>query len=848
MSKKITAGEARWMCTNDHLGFFKEVSDIPTTEEVVGQERAMTALDLGLKLRHPGYNVYVAGITGTGRMSTIKRALKQMKPELPPAPDRCYVYNFVDPSRPVLLTFPRGQGKVFRDDMKELIRVLRAEIPKALESPHVVREREMLVERYQRKEKAIFEEFAEALKKEGFALIQVQEGSYVAPTVFPVVGDEAVSVDYLDTLVKEEKLKPEERDVKKAKHRELVKELQRVLQQARSLGKEMHQALDRLLQRTGSLVLDGLMDDLKGRYADEKVRKYLIRVKSHILKNIDMFAGKEKQKSQQEAIILLGGRQQEDSFWIYEVNLLYDPSSEMGNAGEVPVIEEDNPSYVNLFGATEYNIMPGGVWSTDFRRIKAGSLLRADGGYLIVNCLDLLRRPLVWDQLKRVLKTEKLTIQQPETYLQIAPLTLKPEPIELNVKVVMIGSKYLYQMLNLYEDEFPKIFKILSDFDTSMPRNEQTEREFTSVLKTVAERGGLMPLGRDGVAAMIEHGVEEAGQQDRISTRFSYITDVLREASWCAKKDGNESITRECVEKALKERRKRHQLYEDRVQRVIEEGVLMIDTEGKKIGQINGLSVYTLGDTSFGKPSRVTAVTALGKTGLINIERESKLSGPIHDKGVFILSGYLRKKYGQNMPLNLSASICFEQSYGGVDGDSASSTELYAVLSSLTDFPLRQDIAVTGSVNQLGDIQAVGGVNEKIAGFYDVCKAKGLTRTQGVVIPRQNERHLMLRKDVAEAIEEGRFHLYSVGSIDEGIELLMGVKAGDMRKDGSYPPHSVHDLALKKLKKMAQTLKKFEAASGEEFKPSEKTKGKKPKEKVARRSKNRKSAKGRRRT
>jgi len=807
MSKKINAAGVRWVCTDKYLDFFKDVNEIPATDNVVGQKRAMDALDMGLKLHHPGYNVYVAGMAGTGRLSTIKRALKQMKPTADLAPDRCYVYNFVDSSRPVLLTFQRGQGRVFRDDMNELIRVLRAEVPKALESSHVVREREMLVERYQRKEKALFEEFALSLKKEGFALIQVQEGTYVAPTVFPIVDGEAVSIDYLDNLVKDGKLKPEERDEKKAKHRELIKELQRVLQKARSLGKEMHQALDRLLQRTGSLVLDGLLDDLRQRYTDEKVRKYLIRVKSHILKNLENFTGREKGRDQ-ESIIVLGSRQQEDPFWVYEVNLLYDSSVESSNADEVMVVEEDNPSYVNLFGAIEYNIAPGGVWNTDFRYIKAGSLLRADGGYLVVNALDILRRPLVWDQLKRVLKTEKLTIQQPESYLQIAPLTLKPEPIELNVKVIMIGSKWLYQLLYNYEEDFPKIFKILADFDTSMKRTKAAEKEYAAVLKTVAERGNMIPLGKDGMAAMLEHGVEEAGQRDRLSTRFSYITDVLREANWCARSTGRKEISRDCVEEALETRKQRHSLYEDRIQRVIEEGVLMIDTTGKKVGQINGLSVYSLGDTSFGKPSRVTAVTALGKAGLINVERESRLSGPIHDKGVFVISGYLRKKYGQNMPLNLSASICFEQSYGGIDGDSASSTELYAIISSLTDLPIRQDLAVTGSVNQLGDIQPIGGVNEKIAGFFDVCKAKGLTGKQGVMIPKQNEMHLMLRKDVSDAVKKGRFHVYSVGSVDEGIELLMGEKSD-----------KVHKLVAKKLKGMADSLKEFEGASGEEFKP-----------------------------
>lgn len=814
MQKKISAIRLRWEPVKEILSQIEDPDKLPATGAIVGQKRAIDALDLGLKLYRPGYNIYVAGMAGTGRITTIRRALEQISPSREKPPDRCYVYNFVDPSQPVLLTFQQGKGRAFRDDMKDLIRVLRTDIPKAIEAPHIQRERELIVDRYQREEKKIFEEFAEKLKNENFALIQVQEGGYVAPTVFPVVGNEAVSVDFLDNLVRDGKMKPEERDAKVRRHKELSAELKLILTKARALGKEMNDATNRLLQRAASIVLDGLMDDIHSRHTDEKVRKYLLRIKSHILKNIDVFSGKKEHGHPGgEGIIVLGGPQrQEDPFWYYEVNLLYDPESGAREAEGVPIVEEHNPSYVNLFGAVEYNVAPGGFWSTDFRYIKAGSLLRADGGYLIVNALDILRRPLVWDQLKRVLKTEKLIIQQPETYFQIAPLTIKPEPIDLTVKLIMIGPSWLYRLLYDFEEDFPKTFKVLSDFDTTMELTPKTSRQYIGVLKNISERGGLKPFSKGGLAALLQHGVEEAGQQDRISTRFSFIADVLREADYWAEKSKSAKIDREHVECALEAKRERHRLTESQVQRLIEEGVILIDTRGRRVGQVNALSVYQIGHVSFGKPSRVTATTSVGKGGVINIEREAKLSGPIHDKGVLILSGYLREKYAQREPLNLTASLCFEQSYGGVDGDSASSTEIYALLSSLSGVPLNQEIAVTGSMNQLGDIQPIGGVNEKIEGFFAVCKAKGLTGNQGVIIPAQNERHLMLNKDVVEAVGKGKFHIYSVSTVDEGLEILTGKNAGKMKKDGAYPAGTVHGLVAKRLKAMNEAI----AAIGEE--------------------------------
>lgn len=805
-AKKLKPTHLRWQCDKRFLRFYKDPTTFPAAHGVVGQKRALESLTLGLSIFRTGYNIYVAGMAGTGRTTTIRRTLEEMDLPCKLVPDRCYVYNFVEPSQPMLLTFTRGQGKGFRDDMAELIRVLRTEIPKTLESTHVVRERELIISRYQRDEKKVFEDFAERLKVDGFSLIQVQEGSFIAPTVFPMIGEEAVSLDHLETLVKEGKLSAEERDAKIRRHRELTAELKHVLSRARALGKEMHQALEKLMQRTSSLILDGLLDDMRGRYTDHAVRKYLLRVKSHILKNLDSFVGREKQPAEGMMVMAQLPRP-EDPFWIYEVNLLHDQSQESNRSDtRCPIIEEQNPTYTNLFGVIEYQPGVGGMWSTDFRHIKGGSLLAADGGFLIVNALDILQRPHVWDQLKRILKTEKLIIQQPETYFQFAQLAMKPEPIELSVKVIMIGPEWVYDLLWNYEEDFSKTFKVLAGFDSSMALTEAHAKQYAQVLKSVSDRGGHRLLDASGLAAMIEHGVEEAGQRSRLSARFAYITDVLREADHAAEKNRARLIARTHVQEAIAAQRYRTGLTEERVQRLIEEGVLLIDTKGKRVGQVNGLAVYSMGYASFGRPTRITAVTSVGRAGVVNIEREAHLSGPIHDKGVLILSGYLRHKYAQKKHLTLSASVAFEQSYSGVDGDSASSTEIYAILSSLSGFSIDQGLAVTGSVNQLGDIQPVGGINEKIEGFFDVCKAQKLTGKQGVIIPVQNEQHLMLREDVVEAVRKGKFHIYSVKNIDEGIELLTGKKAGQQRKSGSYPPHTVHGVVAQRLEDITEAI------------------------------------------
>src|SRR3989338_6032468 len=442
-AKKLKAKDLRWKCDPSFLSFYKDQKKFKGTHSIVGQDRAHKALETGLKLYRSGYNIYVAGMAGTGRTTTIRRTLEELKPACEDVPDRCYVYNFVDQAQPVLLNFRRGEGRKFRDDMRELVKILRNNLPKTLESTHVAREREAIVERYQTQEKKVFEQFAERLKKEGFALIQVQEATYVAPTVFPVINNEAVSIDYLENLVKEGKITNEERGQKLERHKELSTELKQVLIKARGIGKRMHDELDKFHQRWASLALDGILDDFYSRYEEKKVRAYFDEVRKHVLHNLDVFFGRQEQPQQPGVIMIGAPGKPDDPFWYYEVNLLTEARDEKISKAGCLIIEEPNPSYVNLFGAVEYTPSPGGAWTTDFRSIKAGSLLQADGGYIIINALDLLRRPLVWDQLKRVLNTEELIIQQPETYFQIATMALKPEPIKLSVKVILIGPDWL---------------------------------------------------------------------------------------------------------------------------------------------------------------------------------------------------------------------------------------------------------------------------------------------------------------------------------------------------------------------------------------------------------------------
>ncbi len=549
-------------------------------------------------------------------------------------------------------------------------------------------------------------------------------------------------------------------------------------------------------------LVDEGIEILKTTYDHKKVRSYLEDVRSHIKENLDRF-----QKPAQPATTESPAEEEgEDDFLEYQVNLLVDNSE----TEHIPIIIETNPKYKNLFGTVERIVEQGGVWRTDFTQIKPGALHQADGGYLVLNALDTLTEPGVWQDLKRTLRTGKAEIHANEPLYGFAPSGMKPEAIELDVKVIMIGDAEIYQFLYLRDDDFKKIFKIRADFDYEMARDKSAVGQYLRFVKMVCDDEKLRAFDRDALAHLVEFGVRLAGSQKKLSTRFNVLADVLREANYWAGEELEQTVKGAHVQKAIEERIYRVKLIEDKLQEMINDGVIMIHTAGEVVGQVNGLSVFDTGEHAFGRPSRITAKTSLGRAGVINIERESEMSGPTHNKGIAILSGFLRSKFAQDKPLIMSASVTFEQSYSGVDGDSASSTEIYAILSSLAEVPLRQDIAVTGSVNQKGEIQPIGGVNLKVEGFFDVCKERGLTGTQGVMIPEKNIPDLMLRGDVLEAVKKGRFCIYAVTTIDEGIEILTGCKAGHRRTDGTFTPGTIYHRVDEQLQYYANQWKKFE--------------------------------------
>jgi ATP-dependent Lon protease len=579
-----------------------------------------------------------------------------------------------------------------------------------------------------------------------------------------------------------------------------------VFEQLREIDEETRVLLKNWDSEAITPIIKGGISGIREKFPQADIADYLSNAEENLIGNVDLFKAQKKDEKEEK------NRESGDVFLEYRVNLLVDNA---GVKGE-PVIMETNPTYVNLFGTIESAVSRWGALQTDFTKIKAGSFLKANGGYLVINALDALIEPGVWMTIKRTLRNQIFEIQNYLTMYLIATTRLKPQPIKVNVKVVMIGDAYIYNLLYFMDDDFKKIFKIKAEFDSEMPRDEKALQDYTRFTKKIIDDDGLLPMSKEGIAALIEYATRIAGRQRKISTRFHVLADVTRESSYWAKIEGKSMIGREDVEKAIHERFERVSLIEDKIQEMIEEGTILIDTEGQVVGQVNGLSVYDMGQFAFGKPTRITAKTSVGRAGVINIEREADMSGPTHNKGVLILGGFLRGKYAQNKPFALSASLAFEQSYSGVEGDSASSTEVYAILSSLSKLPLRQDIAVTGSVNQKGEIQPIGGVNEKIEGFFEVCRAKGLTGTQGVIIPQQNVQNLMLRPDVVEAVAQGKFHIYPIRTVDEGMEILTGVEAGRMRDDGTFEEGTVNHLVDKELARLASSWKEF-AASEKEF-------------------------------
>jgi predicted ATP-dependent protease len=806
---ELPAEKLRWRCELARIPF-ETTAQAELREGFIGQERALRALKMGVELSAPGYNVFVCGLAGTSRGGTIARMIEELHPPTNPSMDRCYVNNFKIPDRPRLLSLSRGNANGFKKDMQAGIDFLRRRIPQVFEGEPFQRQKGRIVERFTVREKELMDDFTRRIAREQFALGHMQVGAVALPEIFPVLEGQMVPIEDVSKMVHEGKLEPPVAEDIERKYEQFRQEFTVVYRKTLTLSRELASELSYLEQEAASVLVDGVIEELKEKYPGPSVAEYLEEVRHHLLDNLDPFKEREGEAEQEgegpDGSGKPPGAPERDPFRVYGVNVILAHSDEEGS----PVIFETTPTYANLFGTIQRAYDARGGWTSDFMDLRGGSLLRADGGFLIMYSMEALSETGVWRALKRTLNHNRLEIQPLEMFYPFGGSALKPEAVQINVKVILIGDRELYELLYNYEEDFRKIFKVRVEFDEEMAMSDGVIAEYAGRLRALSEKEKLWPFDRGAFAAILEHGVRNAGRRNKVTARFVDIADLAREAHYAAAAAGESVVRAAHVRAALSSKMERHNLIETRIREMIEEGTLLVDVSGTAVGQVNGLSVLEIGGYSFGKPVRITATAALGKTGLINIEREANLSGRFHDKGVHIIAGYLRSKFAQDKPLSLAASICFEQSYSGVDGDSASSTEVYALVSALSGLPLRQDIAVTGSMNQQGGVQAIGGVNEKIEGFFDVCRIKGLTGTQGVIMPESNVEDLMLREDIIEAVAAGRFHIWPVGRIEQGIEILTGSVAGRQNEDGRFDAGTVFSLMDDRLREMAKTLKEFE--------------------------------------
>jgi predicted ATP-dependent protease len=799
-SKQLTPDQLRWTCDPSTFTF-KSTAEMPPLKGIIEQERATRSIHFGLDITSPGYNIYVSGLTGTGKTTVIKTFVEEIAAKMPCPDDWCYVYNFRDPNCPTILNLPAGHAKALKADMDELIGHLKTEIPKAFESKEYEESVGGIMRENQAAQQYQLGQLEEKAKAQGFDI----EFTKVGVSLLPIIDGKPISSEQYEALDQETKKQIEMR------RSGLDQDIQAFLRQVREANKKSRDKINDLHRRVGLYVVGVRIEGISEQHTGfPKVTSYLRDVQEYILSHLEDFV-EDSSKSDSESTSPLRLEPAADPFAKYAVNIVVDNTQLNG----APVIIETNPTYLNLFGRVERRAQFG-VLSADFTMIRAGSYARANGGFLVVNARDVLINPGVWDTLKRTVANKEVMIEDMAEQTGIVPVAgMRPSPIPADVKVIMIGHQLIYHELFSLDEEFRKIFKVKADFDSEMPRDAQGFHNYASFISSRCDDEGLLHFDPSGVAQVVEYGAWLVSNQQKLSARFSDVADIVREASYWGRKAGGQVVSAEHVQKAVEEKYYRSSLIEERIRELITEGTLLIDVTGEAVGQVNGLAVIDLGDIGFGRPSRITAKTFIGKRGVLDIERESKMSGKIYDKGVLILGGYLGAKYAQERPLSLVASLCFEQSYEGIDGDSASSTELYALLSSLSNIPIKQGIAVTGSVNQTGQIQPIGGVNQKIQGFFDLCRVLGLTGDQGVMIPAQNVKNLMLRNDVVEAVAAGQFRIYAVSTIDEGIEILTGVPAGQRSGNNSYEQGTVNYLVERQLESFAEGLRK--SAGADEF-------------------------------
>jgi predicted ATP-dependent protease len=771
---------------------------LETTAEVeplvgtIGQPRALAALEFGLQAETDGFNVFVAGAPGSGRFTTARDSVARFAAARRPPDDWAYVHNFDAPDRPTALRLPAGRGPALARDMAEFVRSAQREIARAFESEEYARRQHELVSSVSQRREAMVQELVAFAHARDYALQVTAAGVVMGPRVD---GKQMTKEEF-------EALPQARREEIDARGTEITERTAMYIRQVHELEKEATERMQALEREVALFAVGPLLHDLRSRYVDlGDVLAYIEAVEAEVVAHIDEF----RQPDETDGLPLLLAAGRRPQFLRYAVNVLVDNGSSAG----APVVVERNPTYYNLVGRVEYRASFG-TMVTDFREITAGALHRANGGFLLLEALDLFRHPFAWNALKRALRGSEVRIENlGEEFSAFPTASLRPEPVPLSVKVVLVGPPYAYALLYLLDEDFRELFKVKADFAPEMDWDDETGRAYAAFASRWVREAGLRHLDRSAVARLIEHGARLRDDQRRVSTRLIEISDAISEASHWAGVAGRDLVTAADVDRAVAEREYRSNLLEERIRAWIADGTIMIDTEGERVGQVNGISILDVGDHAFGKPARITARVAPGRGGAKSIEREIELSGPIHSKGFLVVDGYLAGTYGSVEPLALDATLTFEQSYDEVDGDSASSTELYALLSALSGLPLDQGITVTGSVNQHGEVQAVGGVTRKVEGFYATCKAAGLTGLQGVIVPAVNARNLMLADEVVEAVREGRFHVWAVRTIDQGIELLTGHAAGVAGPDGRFPEDTVHGLVQARLAAYAGRLREL---------------------------------------
>ncbi|HOG45180.1 MAG TPA: ATP-binding protein [Anaerolineae bacterium] len=778
---------------------FQSTDQLEPAVEVIGQPRAVEAIDFAVSIANPGYNLFALGPSGTGRTTTIMRYLEREAATRPVPDDWCYVNNFAEPHRPRALRLPPGKGAQLRNDMNNLVDELITEIPRAFEGEDYARQKEEINRQLAEERQKEFSQLERYAAERGFSLVRTPSGI----AIVPVREGKPLSPEEFAALDKptREHLENESQQIQTA--------LNATLRLARRLERAARDRVQRLDREVANFAAAPMFDELREAYSEfPAVIQYLSEAQKDVIENLDTFRpnhGPQMPPELPAPLARMAAAAQAPSFDKYRVNVLVDNAQAHG----APLIHETNPSFPNLIGRIEYQAQFGAL-VTNFTLIKPGALHRANGGYLVLDVRDVLVKPFAWDALKRALKTACVHVEEMGQELRFAvTTTLEPEPIPLDVKAVLIGDPMVYYLLEAYDEDLRELFKVRADFAVAMDWTPENALLYARFIANVCREQKLRPFAPSGVAAILEHSARMAEDQHKLSARLGEVVDLVREASFWAGHNERALVEAADVHQAIATRIYRSNQVEERIREMIARGIIRIDATGEAVGQVNGLSVLALADYSFGRPSRITARIFPGRQGVVDIQRQTKMGGPIHSKGVLILSGYLGGKYAVEQPLTLTASIAFEQLYEGVEGDSASSTELYALLSSLSGYPLRQGLAVTGSVDQHGRVQAIGGANHKIEGFYDVCRVLGLNGEQGVIVPADNVQHLMLREDVVEAVRQGRFHIYAISNVDQGIEVLTGRPAGERAPDGHYPEGSVNAAVEARLRELAEAVREF---------------------------------------